>query len=90
MDVREGPGSYSLGTTLNVSRRGFLLETSRELAVGSQVEIITPMVEDHQKIVVPARVVRLEREKPGGESRLGLEISAKEDDIIGWKKFITA
>jgi tetratricopeptide (TPR) repeat protein len=90
VDVREGPGSYLWGTTLNVSRYGFLLETSQELAVGSQVEIITPMVEDRHKIAIPARVVRLERKMPSGESRLGMEVSAKEEDILGWEKFIVA
>jgi Tfp pilus assembly protein PilZ len=90
VDVREGPGIYSPALTLNVSRRGLLLETSRDLQVGSQLEIITPLTQNDRKIVVPARVVRLEKKSSGEYHRLGLELLSGEADNRDWEDFLTA
>jgi len=90
VDVREGPAIYSPALTLNVSQQGLLLETSRALPVGTQVEIITPLMEQDRKIVVPARVVRLEKKDSGEHYRLGLELLSDRADTRDWENFVKA
>ena len=76
--------------TLNVSKEGLGLETTWEMPVGSQVEIITPWTQNDRKIVVPARVVRLERRNSGEHYLLGLELLPGEADNRDWEEFLIA
>ena len=90
VDVRDGGATYCPARIVNVSEGGLLLETSRELPAGTEVEIVTPLIQHDHKIVVPARVVRLGKVAMGDEYRLALELLSSRTDISEWQEFVRA
>ena len=90
VDVREGPYAYFPAHTLNVSAGGLEIESPREFSVGSQVEVITPMLEQSRKIVVPARIVRLDHQNAGVYCRLGLKLLSGEADTEEWQNLLVS
>ncbi|NIS62320.1 MAG: alpha/beta fold hydrolase [Proteobacteria bacterium] len=74
LSLREiGDTSYR-AATLDVSRGGLLIESSRQLRMDREVEITAILNEDDQRIVSRGRVVWMEREETGSDYRFGIEL----------------
>jgi pimeloyl-ACP methyl ester carboxylesterase len=70
-------------TTVNISQRGLLIESSWELEVGSKIELMTTPADFGQRIVAPGRVVRTGREAEGCFYQLGIELDTG-DNWAAW------
>jgi hypothetical protein len=74
LKLREiGDTSYP-AATLDVSRGGLLIESSRKLRVDGEVEVAAILNQDGQRVVVRGKVVRMDREKPGTDYRFGIKL----------------
>jgi len=74
LSLREiGDASYP-AATLDVSKGGLLIESSRNLRVDGEVEVAAILNQDGQRVVVRGKVVRMDREKPGTDYRFGIEL----------------
>jgi pimeloyl-ACP methyl ester carboxylesterase len=74
VNLREIGDTCYPAATLDVSKQGLLIESSRQLRVDREVEIIAILNEDGQRIASRGRVVWMEREETGSDYRFGIEL----------------
>jgi tetratricopeptide (TPR) repeat protein len=90
LNLREKGGSYYSANTVDVSKSGLLVESPRELAIGSSVEIETVLSEEGKKIALRGKVVRLDQVRAERGRRFGIQLFSASDDYPSWDRFIAA
>jgi len=83
-------GPWHPGTTVNISKQGLLVESSRKIEVGSKVKIITPVNQDNQSIAIRGRVVWMDRKETGQNYRFGIELFSAGNGNQAWENFLAA
>jgi len=86
VEVREKGAEKFSAEVLNVSGQGLLLKSSRELGIGSDVEIITDLSHAYD-MSNEGRIVRTMYDNDG-ESLLGIELVLHEDVGLMWNHFL--
>jgi tetratricopeptide (TPR) repeat protein len=87
VDLREAPGLYSVARIINASREGLLIEQHQELALGSEVELITSLYHGGRKVIPTGKVVRIEKGRDKGRVRMGLKLVRENE---AWQKYLAA
>ncbi len=82
VDVRKGPREYIQATVVNVSSKGMLLETAHDLVPGSELEILTTIEHDRQKISLRGKVARNIETEGQEAKRFGISLV---DDHGEWE-----
>lgn len=83
--LRENLTQCSTGTTVNVSRKGLLLESPRQIAEGSILEV-TLMGPEMQTIALKGKVVRMGKKDENGTYRIGIELFTEGERFHLWEK----
>jgi hypothetical protein len=76
-------------TTVNVSEQGLLIESSRALAVGFEIQVLAIMKPDGRKIALRGKVARKDEEKIGA-NRFAIELFTQGQGYHAWKDLIAA
>jgi tetratricopeptide (TPR) repeat protein len=87
---RESADLWHQAATVNVSKEGLLVESSRKIEVGSKVKVVGILNQDGQSIVVRGRVVWMDREETGSDYRFGIELFSEEYGNQVWENFLVA
>jgi pimeloyl-ACP methyl ester carboxylesterase len=89
VDLRWAAGNYHPGATLNVSKHGILLTSSKVLEIGSEIEVRTALIQENRRISVTGKVVRFVVDDNGGKHRFGIELFSESEGFLGWENYLT-
>jgi tetratricopeptide (TPR) repeat protein len=90
LDVRPQSGHDYTAGTVDVSKSGLLIESSRNLEIGSPIQIQTALYAGAPKLSLSGKVVRLDQVKAAKGYRFGVELSAAADDYPVWEDYFAA
>lgn len=89
--VPEGDGSHAMGSLKNISSGGVLFESREPIQLGRTVEIRCRRPEDGSNVVIPGRVVRIEKFEAEGEQRYEIGVLfdlVVEEQVEGVVRFL--
>jgi len=90
LDVRQKSGHVYTAETVDVSKSGLLIESSRDLEIGSPIEIHTALHAEGPKISLSGKVVRLDQVRAEKGYRFGVQLFSAADDYPIWEEYFAA
>jgi pimeloyl-ACP methyl ester carboxylesterase len=76
--------------TVNVSKQGLLVDSSRMLQEGSEINVMVALKPYGQKIAMRGKVVRRNEEKTGYDHRFGIKLFPEGRNYKSWTDFLAA
>jgi pimeloyl-ACP methyl ester carboxylesterase len=89
MSLRSAEGIYYPTRTMNVSKRGLLLECPQGVEPESEIEVVVTINQKSSTLTVPGRIVRAEMDKAGAVHQVGIELWLGERNKT-WEEFLAA
>lgn len=91
LDVQNKGISYP-ATTIHVSKRGMLIKikSPREIEVGDEVDVMSGIYQDGQKIAIRGKVLRMKRKGTENDFLISIELFTGGDANGAWETFMAA